>query len=116
MLQTIDLRLGSRDHPRIAVAYTDGDYAAEEIEVLFAIHIPDVLHEAVIHGNRLGEIVGDRRKDEFLLLAIDLFVRQVRFLGWDCRRGHVCLVGLRNHDKPGDWWLAASSLGKFPRH
>ena len=50
MLQAIDLLLGARGHAGIAVADADGDDAAEEVEILLALHVPDMLHGAMIHG------------------------------------------------------------------
>ena len=89
VLHAIDLRLGSRDHARIAVADADGDDAAEKVEILFALHIPHVLHERVIHGKRIGVVGRDRRKDVFLLLAIDFFAAQTQFLSGNKSSAHA---------------------------
>ena len=74
VLQPVDLCLRTGDDARIAMTYADGDDPAEEIKVPFAIYIPHVLHERVIHGNGIGVVRGNRRKNEFLLFLIDFVV------------------------------------------
>lgn len=51
----------------------DGDDAAEKVEVLLSIDIPDVLHLAALEWERLVEIVRNRGIDVLLLLCQDLF-------------------------------------------
>lgn len=88
MLQAVNLRLGSRDDARIAMADTDGDNAAEKIEVLLTFDVPDVLHGGVVHGQGVGVVGRDRREDKFLLFAIDLFPAQAGLFGGNCRSAH----------------------------
>ena len=57
MLQLVELRLHLGCDPGIAMADADGDDAAEEVEVLIAIHVPDVLHAPMVHGHRLGVVI-----------------------------------------------------------
>ena len=56
VLQPVNLCLSSRDDARIAMADTDGDDAAKKIQILLSLYIPNVLHRAVIHGQRIGVI------------------------------------------------------------
>ena len=51
----------------VAVADADGDDAAEEIEILVAVGVPDVLIFRARHDQRLLEIMKDRREKEFFI-------------------------------------------------
>ena len=70
------------------MADADGDNAAEEVEILLALDVPDVLHLGVIHGNGIGEVVGDRREDVFLLLAVDLCAGEASGFGGNRGSAH----------------------------
>jgi len=48
VLQPVDLRAHLAGNLRIAVAHGDGKDAAEEIEILVAFHVPEVLHFAAV--------------------------------------------------------------------
>ena len=58
VLKPVNLLLRAGDDPRIAMADADGHDPAEEIEILLALYIPDVLHERVVHGNGIGVVGG----------------------------------------------------------
>src|ERR1051326_5998715 len=58
--------------------HADGDDTAEEVQVLAPVHVPDVLHAAVVHGDCFGVVGGNCGEDEFLLLTIDLFAGHQR--------------------------------------
>jgi len=62
------------------VAHADGYDAAKEIEIFVALNIPNMLHQAAVHGQRIGKVIRDRREYVLLLLAIDFFAREVCFL------------------------------------
>ena len=79
MLQAVDLSFGARDHARIAVAHADGHDATKKVEILLALDVPNMLHQAAVHGQRIGVVVRDRRKYVFLLLAIDFSAREAVF-------------------------------------
>src|ERR1700722_11769174 len=48
VLQAVDLSFGARDDPRITVAHADGYDAAKEVEILLALDVPNMLHEAAL--------------------------------------------------------------------
>ena len=73
VLQLVDLRLDLRRDLRIAVAHADGHDPAEEIEVLVALDIPQVLHRAVVGHQRMLVIVRHRRPQKLLVLADHFF-------------------------------------------
>ena len=77
----------------------NSDDATEEIEVLFPVDIPHMLHEAVVHWYGIGKICRDRRKYEFLLLAVDFVTAEAGLIGRNCPGIHSVL-GSANHDKP----------------
>src|SRR5581483_6120007 len=58
----IDLCLDLRCNARIRVADGNGDDAAEEVEILFALDVPQILHAGMICDQRICEVVRDRRK------------------------------------------------------
>ena len=59
----------------VAVADADGDDAAEEIEVLVAIGVPDVLIFGMRDDQRFLEVMEDRREEEFFLREKDFLFR-----------------------------------------
>src|SRR5437588_8138601 len=71
MRDVIKLRIHLGSVARIGVDVTDGDDATEEIEIFFSVHVPDVLHVAVIERQGLGVVGADSRKNILLLLADD---------------------------------------------
>jgi len=56
----------------VAVADTDGYDAAEEIEILIAVDVPDVLVFGVGNDEGFLEVMEDRGKEEFFLREEDL--------------------------------------------
>jgi hypothetical protein len=59
----------------------DGDDAAEKVQVLIAVHVPNVLVSSVRDDQRLLEVMKDARKKVLALSEKDLLFRH--------RRGHV---------------------------
>ena len=55
------------------MSHGNGQDAAEEIEILVAFHVPEVLHLAAVGHQRLLEIIGHRRPQIFFVLGDDLF-------------------------------------------
>jgi hypothetical protein len=75
VLQLIDLGVNAAVHEVVAVADADGDDAAEEIEVLVAIGIPNVLIFGMRDDQRFPEVIEDRREEEFFLREKDFLFR-----------------------------------------
>src|ERR1700723_516122 len=81
MLQLVDLRLDLRRHLWITVSDPDGEDPAEKVEISVPLDVPNVLHGRVVGDQRLTKVVRDRRPDEFLVLADDLFTTARGCLG-----------------------------------
>ena len=71
VLQAVHLRGDFAGDFGIAVADGNGEDAAEEVEVLVAVEVPEVLHLAAVGDQRLLEVVGDRGPEIFLVLGDD---------------------------------------------
>ena len=71
VLQAIDLRLDFAGDLGIGVADGDGEDAAEEIEILAAFEIPDVLHVGAVGDQRMLVEIGDGGPEVFAMLAQD---------------------------------------------
>ena len=63
-------------HLVVAVADADGDDAAEEIEVLVAVGVPDVLILGARDDQRFLEVMEDGGEEEFLVGEDDFFFGQ----------------------------------------
>ena len=73
VLQPADLRVHFAGDLRVAVTHGDGQDAAEEIEVLVAFQVPQVLHLAAVGDEGLLEVVGHRGPKIFLVPGDDFF-------------------------------------------
>ena len=71
MLQFVDLGVDLAGDFGIAVANGDGEDAAEKVEVLAALDVPDVLHFGTIGDERPLVVIGDGWPDEFFMLGDD---------------------------------------------
>ena len=71
MLQLIHLRVHRRVHPVVAVADADRQNAAEEIQVLVAVGVPDELILGAREHQRFAIVVEHRRKQAFLIRQND---------------------------------------------
>ncbi len=71
MLQLVDLLMHLLIHRFIAMADADGHDAAEEIEVLIPVDVPDVLIFRLGHHQRLFEIVKNAGKQMLLIREND---------------------------------------------
>ena len=96
----------------------DGQDAAEEVEILAAVQVPDVLHLAAVGDQRLLVVVGDGGPEVFLVLGDDFVAaRAASELGcgnelcW-CGHGRVLMVssgwskvydGASVAARDGDW-------------
>ena len=56
MLQLVDLSFDLGGDPRIGMAGGNGHDAAEEIQILLAVSIPQVLHAGVIGDQGIREV------------------------------------------------------------
>jgi len=92
VLQPVDLRVHFAGDLWVAVTHGDGQDAAEEIEILVAFHVPEVLHFAAVGHQRLLEVVGHRGPKVFLVFGDGFFAaRAARELGCGnelCGCGH----------------------------
>ena len=92
VLQAVDLRAHFAGDFRIAVPHGDRQDAAEEIQVLVAFDVPEMLHLAAVSHQRLLEIVGHRGPQIFFVLGDGFFAaRATRERGCRyemCWRGH----------------------------
>ncbi len=77
VLQAIDLRVQLPVHVLIAVADADGDDAAEEIQILIAVGVPDVLILGPRNNERFLVVVEDGRKEVVAVRENDLFFGHV---------------------------------------
>ncbi len=77
MLQTIDLRVQLAIHLFIAMPDADRDDAAEKIEVLIAVGIPNVLIFGVGDDQRVLVVMEDGRKKMVAIGEEDLFFGHV---------------------------------------
>ncbi len=77
VLQPIDLRVHFPVHLFIAMADADGDDAAEEIQVLIAVGIPNVLILGVRDDQRFLVVVEDAGKQVLALREKDLLFGHV---------------------------------------
>ncbi len=71
VLEFIELGMDFGVDFRVAMANADGENAAEEIEILVAVGIPDELVFGAFDDERLFEIVKDRGEEEFFLREDD---------------------------------------------
>src|ERR1035438_8736981 len=67
VLQCIQLAMDFGVDLLIAVAHADGDDAAQKIQVLIAVGVPDVLILGARYDERLLEVMKNRRKQIFLV-------------------------------------------------
>src|SRR5690349_21919889 len=90
------------------MAHRNRDDAAEEIEVLFAVGVPQVLHAGVVGDQRLGVVGGDGGKQELFIFAGNLFFGHeylpvgCTLLRWNAKLlptpisfSSICLINLR---------------------
>ena len=77
VLQLVDLRFHLRGNPRVGMTNRDGHDAAEEVEILVAIGIPEILHAGVICDERLREVRCDRWEKILLMFANDFFFSHI---------------------------------------
>ena len=76
VLQRVHLPMDLRVDLIVAVADANRNDAAEEIEVLVAVRVPDILILGARDDERLVEVVEDRGEEEFLVGQDDFFFRQ----------------------------------------
>ncbi len=69
VLQAIDLCVDLAGHLGVAVADRNGQDAAEEIQILAAFEVPQILHFAAIRHQRPLVVIGDRRPQIFFVLG-----------------------------------------------
>src|SRR5205823_9859810 len=79
-------------HARVGVSHGYGDNPAEEIQVLVALHVPQVLHAGVVSDQWIRIISGDRREKILLVLFHDLVF------------SHGCSVGIRRLYDLAEGW------------
>ena len=77
VLQAVDLRVQLLIHLFVAMADADGDDAAEEIQVLIAVGIPDVLILGVRDDQRLFVVMEDGGEQMVAVGEDDLFFGHV---------------------------------------
>jgi len=121
VLQAIDLRGDFAGDLGVAVADGDGQDAAEEIEVLVAVEIPEVLHLAAVGDQGLLEVVGDRGPEVFFVLGDDFVAAGAagelgcgNELCW-CGHGRVLIVSSgcsKVYDVAG-WAARQGTLGRL---
>src|SRR6266478_1488829 len=87
VLQAVDLRIDLAGHLWIAVADRNGQDAAEEIQVLAAFQVPQVLHFAAVRHQRPLVVIGHRRP-EILLVLGDYLIAAYRGWHWLGRSCH----------------------------
>ncbi len=68
MLQPASLIGNTADYVRVAMSHTEGKDAAEEIQILAAVRIHHATPEALRQNYWFFVIVGDTRKEKFLVL------------------------------------------------
>lgn len=69
VLKAVELLLDSGCDLRIAMPHTDGNDSPEEIEILIAFDVPQVLHRRTLGNERLLIIRGDCRPEVFIVLS-----------------------------------------------
>ena len=72
VLERVELLVDFGVHLLVAVADAHGDDAAEEVEILVAVGVPDVLVLGAVDDQRLFVIVEDGGEEEFLIGKNDL--------------------------------------------
>ena len=78
MFQLVDLRVYFLVYGFIAVAHAHRNDAAEEVEILVAVRIPDVLIFRVRDDQRFFEVMEDRREKKLPLGEKDFLFRHGR--------------------------------------
>lgn len=73
MLKFVDLGVDFAGDARVAVADRDGQDAAEEIKILAAFDVPDVLHFGVVGDEGFLVVVSDGRPDVFFVFGDGFF-------------------------------------------
>ena len=71
VLDLVDLRFDLLRHLGVRVAHTDGHDAAQEVEKLLALDVPNVLALGMVNHHRVLEVGGDAVEKVFLLFAND---------------------------------------------
>ena len=60
-------------HLIVAMAHADGENAAEEVQILVAVRVPDELIFGMIQNQRLLEVMEDGREQKILIGENDFF-------------------------------------------
>ena len=96
VLQPVDLRLDGARDLGICVPHGNRQDAAEKIQVLAPLDVPNVLHRAMVGYQRLLIEIGDRRPKIFLVLPNDFFAARRRL--WLRSHGNSFIHGCTRMD------------------